>query len=55
MASYVGHEQVLKLLLDMKDVMDKIVMLEMKGATIHSIALDLSAPEAHIRLQEALD
>jgi 6-methylsalicylic acid synthase len=38
-----------------RNVVDKIGMLEMKGATIHSISLDIGAQEAHIKLQETLN
>ena len=38
-----------------KVVADKIRELESRGATIHSIALDIGAPDAHTQIEAALD
>ncbi|KAF2680119.1 6-methylsalicylic acid synthase [Lentithecium fluviatile CBS 122367] len=38
-----------------KLIVDKIQELEMKGASIHGIALDIGTPGAHIHIKEALD
>jgi 6-methylsalicylic acid synthase len=38
-----------------KIVAEKIQELEFRGATIHGIALDIGAPDAHTQIQEALD